>query len=80
MATMNISLPETLKKFVDEQVDRAGYGSSSEYVRELIRRDRIAEGERELAALMREGLASGDGVLVDRRFWAKKKAALRQRG
>lgn len=79
MATMNVSLPETLKKYVDQQVERAGYGSSSEYVRELIRRDRIAQGERELAAMMREGLTSGESVVVDRQFWARKKAALRRR-
>ena len=36
---MNISLPETLKTFVDEQVSQRGYGTSSEYVRELIRKD-----------------------------------------
>lgn len=36
---MNISLPDTLKSFVDEQVTQRGYGTSSEYVRELIRRD-----------------------------------------
>ena len=79
MTTMNISLPERLKKFVDEQVDQAGYGSSSEYVRELIRRDRVAAAKRQLAAMMREGLESGDGSTVDRQFWAKKKAALRRR-
>jgi antitoxin ParD1/3/4 len=39
MSTMNISLPDTLKAFVDEQVARRGYSTSSEYVRELIRRD-----------------------------------------
>ena len=39
MGTMNISLPDTLKAFVDEQVAQRGYGTSSEYVRELIRRD-----------------------------------------
>lgn len=39
MSTMNISLPERLKAFVDEQVAERGYGTSSEYVRELIRRD-----------------------------------------
>lgn len=39
MSTMNISLPESLKSFVDEQVDQRGYGTSSEYIRELIRRD-----------------------------------------
>ena len=36
---MNISLPETLKDFVDQQVAERGYSTSSEYVRELIRRD-----------------------------------------
>ena len=39
MSTMNISLPDSLKVFVDEQVDQRGYGTSSEYVRELIRKD-----------------------------------------
>lgn len=36
---MNISLPDALKSFVDEQVSQRGYGTSSEYVRELIRHD-----------------------------------------
>jgi antitoxin ParD1/3/4 len=39
MNTMNISLPEPLKNFVDERVANAGYGTSSEYLRELIRRN-----------------------------------------
>ena len=39
MSTMNISLPNSLKAFVDEQVSQRGYGTSSEYVRELIRKD-----------------------------------------
>lgn len=39
MTTMNISLPEALKTFVDEQVSQRGFGTSSEYVRELIRKD-----------------------------------------
>jgi antitoxin ParD1/3/4 len=39
MSTMNIFLPDTLKSFVDEQVSQRGHGTSSEYVRELIRRD-----------------------------------------
>ena len=36
---MNISLPDSLKSFVDDQVSQRGYGTSSEYVRELIRKD-----------------------------------------
>lgn len=39
MSTMNISLPEALKSFVDEQVNQRDFGTSSEYLRELIRRD-----------------------------------------
>lgn len=40
MSTMNISLPDELKAFVDARIQAEGYGSSSEYMRELIRRDR----------------------------------------
>lgn len=48
MTTMNISLPETLKAFVDTQVSNGGYGTSSEYVRELIRKDQDRSRLREL--------------------------------
>lgn len=45
---MNISLPDSLKSFVDDQVSQRGYGTSSEYVRELIRQDRDRQQLREL--------------------------------
>lgn len=48
MSTMNISLPEQLKAFVDAQVASRGYGTSSEYVRELIRRDQERQRLRDL--------------------------------
>lgn len=48
MSTMNISLPESLKSFVDEQVAQRGYGTSSEYVRELIRKEQERARLREL--------------------------------
>jgi antitoxin ParD1/3/4 len=48
MSTMNISLPDNLKAFVDEQVGLRGYGTSSEYLRELIRRDQDRVHLREL--------------------------------
>ena len=55
MSTMNISLPETMKSFVDSQVSEGAYGSSSEYLRELIRKeqDRVR-----LRALILEGASS----------------------
>jgi antitoxin ParD1/3/4 len=52
MGTMNISLPDPLREFVDGQVARGGYGTSSEYVRELIRRD---QERLKLRALMLDG-------------------------
>lgn len=52
---MNISLPLALKSFVDEQVNQRGYGTSSEYVRELIRKD---QDRLQLRALLLAGAAS----------------------
>lgn len=52
---MNISLPDTMKSFVDEQVSQRGYGTSSEYVRELIRRD---QERQHLRGLLLAGAAS----------------------
>lgn len=48
MATMNISLPDNLKDFVDEQVAERGYSTSSEYMRELIRREKDRQHLRKL--------------------------------
>lgn len=52
---MNVSLPEDLKGFVDSQVDQGNYGSTSEYVRELIRRD---HDRRQLRTALLEGARS----------------------
>jgi len=52
MSTMNVSLPEAMESFVDEQVAERGYGTSSEYVRDLIRRD---QQKLELRGLLLEG-------------------------
>jgi antitoxin ParD1/3/4 len=54
MSTMNISLPESLKSFVDEQVCQFDYASSSEYVRELIRKDKDRSVFRQLLLEGRE--------------------------
>ena len=48
MTTMNISLPNAMKIFVDEQVSQRGYGTSSEYLRELIRKEQERDALREL--------------------------------
>jgi antitoxin ParD1/3/4 len=59
--TMNISLPVKLKAFVDRRVSTGGYGSHSEYVRELVRRDQERAAVERLRGLIQEGLDSGEG-------------------
>ena len=62
MSTMNISLPDTLKSFVDEQVSQGCYGTSSEYVRELIRKD---QDRLQLRGLLLAGAASAPTAPAD---------------
>lgn len=66
MTTMNISLPDSLKAFVDEQVSRGGYGSSSEYVRDLIRKD---QDRLQLRRLLLAGAASPPAVQADAAYF-----------
>lgn len=58
---MNISLPDSLKAFVDEQVIQRGYGTSSEYMRDLIRKD---QDRLHLRGVLLEGAASAQAAPV----------------
>ena len=69
---MNISLPETLRRFVDEQVVDRGYGTSSEYMRELIRND---QDRQHLRGLLLAGASSPPAAPADDAWFA----SLRQR-
>ena len=66
MTTMNISLPDTLKAFVDEQVNQRGYGTSSEYLRELIRKD---QDRLQLRELLMNGASSAPTAPVDATYF-----------
>ena len=76
MATMNISLPDVLKEFVDQQVSTAGYGTSSEYVRELIRRD---QERTQLRNLLLEGAQSKPSGLADADYFASLRSGIKKR-
>ena len=77
MATMNISLPDALKSFVDEQLASRGYGTASEYVRELIRKD---QDRQRLRGLLLGGAASEAKVPADREYFGRlRERALRHR-
>jgi antitoxin ParD1/3/4 len=66
MATMNISLPTPLKEFVDSRVAGGGFGGSSDYVRDLIRKDMDVAALREL---LLAGASSPASKPVDERYF-----------
>lgn len=72
MATMNISLPASLKAFVEQKVAEGGYSTSSEYVRELLRKE---QDRSTLRRLLLEGASSPSDAVADDRYFRK----LRQR-
>ncbi|WP_339748077.1 type II toxin-antitoxin system ParD family antitoxin [uncultured Maricaulis sp.] len=72
---MNISLPGPMKVFVDEQIAERGYGTVSEYVRELIRKDRELQ---QVRALLLEGARSGPGPVVDTAYLEGLRARARR--
>lgn len=76
MSTMNISLPESLKEFVDEQVSTRGYGTSSEYVRELIRKD---QDRTRLRGLLVAGAASNVGERAAPAYFERLRKKVRTR-
>ena len=75
MDNMEISIPENLKRFVDDQVAGGRYGSVSEYVRQLIQADQERAAESELETLLMEGLASDETPMT-----AADWADIRQQG
>jgi len=58
MTSMNVSLPEPLRDFVEEQVQTGGYGTASEYVRQLLREAQKQQAQERLEQLLLEGLNS----------------------
>lgn len=76
MQSMNISLPDPLKQFVDGQIAKGRYSSASEYVRELIRADEKRKAEDQLEALLLEGLSSEETALTPADWKAIRKDAL----
>jgi antitoxin ParD1/3/4 len=66
MSTMNISLPDTMKAFVDQQLVERGYGTSSEYVRDLIRKE---QQRLELRHLLLQGGLSEPAAEADKAWF-----------
>ena len=58
---MSFALPESLREYIDARVRDGSYGNTSEYLRDLIRRDQHDQAAQRLRDLIADGLASGDG-------------------
>jgi antitoxin ParD1/3/4 len=57
--TMSFALPETMRTYIDARVADGNYGNTSEYIRDLVRKDQEEQAKRRLRELIEEGLASG---------------------
>jgi antitoxin ParD1/3/4 len=76
-ATMNVSLPPDLKKWLDGQVKSGGYGTASEYLRDLLRRARDRHLRRRIDSLLIEAVESGATTIMDNSDWTAIRRAAR---
>lgn len=77
---MSFALPESLRDYIDARVQSGEYGNTSEYLRDLIRRDQQEQAARRLRELITDGLESGPAVpLTKRRIAELRKRALPER-
>lgn len=74
MSTMNVSLPDEMRDFVERQVREGSFSTSSEYIRALIRRD---EAVTQLRGLLHEGIESSEAAVGDSGYFAGKRKAAR---
>jgi antitoxin ParD1/3/4 len=76
MTTLNISLPESMRAFIDAQIADGCYSTASEYIRRLVREDQRQTAEKRLESLLLEGLDSGEPVEITDQWWRRKKTQL----
>ena len=58
---MSFALPEAMREYIDERVLSGNYGNTSEYIRDLVRKDQRDQAIQRVRVLVEEGLASGSG-------------------
>jgi len=78
MTTLNISLPKAMRNFIDEQIAEGGYGTASEYIRELVRLAQKQKAREAIEALLLEGLQS-EGREMTSVDWKELKKRLQKR-
>jgi antitoxin ParD1/3/4 len=76
MSTVNISLPESMKSYIDEQVSSGGYGTVSEFFRDLIRQDQKRKAKESLETFLLEGIESGTSAPMSAQDWESIRLAV----
>ena len=76
-SSMNISLPESMRAFIEEQVKQKGYNTASEYIRYLIHQEQENIESNRLETLLLEGLDSGDQIEISEEWWENKREQLK---
>ena len=79
METMNISLPDPMKQYVEERVSAGAYSSASEYVRELVRADQKRHAKEQLEQILLNAMNSGDPFEITPEMLEDVKQKLRAR-
>jgi antitoxin ParD1/3/4 len=77
--SMNISLPESMRRWVERQISTQGYGTASEYFRALVREDQKRQAREQLDRKLIEAVESGQAVPVTPRFWKDRRQELQRR-
>ena len=79
MASINISLSDELKRYVEDQVKSGAYGNVSEFIRSLLRDQQKREAQERLELLLLEGIASGSDGPMSKSDWQELRRAAVER-
>ena len=79
ITNMNISFPESVREFIEEQVLAYGFGSASEYLRELVLQDKKRKEQEKLEAMLLKAMEGGTRIEITADYWERKKAELAAR-
>lgn len=79
MTSLNISLPESMRNYIDQQITLLGYSTASEYIRDLIRQDQKRNATQKLETLLLEGLESGKATEITEQDWQNIRQAVAEK-
>lgn len=77
--SMNISLPESMRRWVEQRIEAEGYGTASEYFRALVRNDQRRRAHEETDRKLVDALEGGAAAELTPKDWQDIRAAVRQR-